>query len=363
MKILRNYVLKECILPFFIALGVLTSVFLLGYLIQLAHLVINKGVSLSTIGKVFLFYIPFLLGYTLPIACLVAVILGFSRLSADNEILAIRTSGIVITKLLVPLTVVGVIFSLITFILGDRVVPYAHFEQKKLLKSLGVKNPTALLEPGVFISAFDKQVIFIHRISENKMYNVTIWQPQPDGRPTRTIIAKRGEFSRVPGKEQIILKLIDGTSDEPDLKNPNNFYKLNFKTFFMTLDIPQEDKKIEKKPRSMTLAELQVAKIKYEKLLIETAPLETEFYRKINWSFSPMIFILIGFPLAVITNRREKTANIGVAVACAAVYYLLSLACEAVSMENMAPARWLMWLPNVVGLLAIVYFYRRLGRI
>ena len=65
MRILRNYILRECVVPFFLALAVLTCVFLLGNLIQLAHLVINKGVSLATIGKVFLLYIPVLLGYTL----------------------------------------------------------------------------------------------------------------------------------------------------------------------------------------------------------------------------------------------------------------------------------------------------------
>src|SRR3989338_8568795 len=103
MKILRNYILRECIVPFFLALGVLTCVFLLGNLIQLAHLVINKGVSLAVIGKVFLLYIPVLLGYTLPIACLVSVILAFSRLSADNEILAIRANGVHLRRLLLPL--------------------------------------------------------------------------------------------------------------------------------------------------------------------------------------------------------------------------------------------------------------------
>jgi len=62
-------------------------------------------------------------------------------------------------------------------------------EQQKRLKSLGVKNPTALLEAGMFIRSFDGQILFIHKIDGNNLYNVTIYQPQEDG-PTRTIIAK-----------------------------------------------------------------------------------------------------------------------------------------------------------------------------
>lgn len=362
MRILRYYILRECILPFFLALGVLTCVFLLGNLVQLAHLVINKGISLGTVGKVFLLYIPLLLGYTLPIACLVCVILAFGRLSADNEILAMRTSGIYLKKLLAPLFVTGVIFSLITFLLNDRIIPYTYTEQRRMLKALGSKNPAALLEPGVFINSFDKQILFIHKIEDNRLYNVTIYQPQPEGKPTRTIIANRGEFTTVPGKQQIILKLINGTSDEPDLKNPNNFYKLNFNTFFMTLDISQDKKKIEKKPRGMTLNELRAEKMRLEELLIDPSRIDTEFYRKINWSFSPLIFILLGFPLAVITNKREKTANIILAIFCAAAYYLLSLGCEALSIERIVPAQIILWGPNVAGGIAAAYLNYRLFR-
>jgi len=355
MKIIRTYILKECVFPFFLALAVLTCVFLLGNLIQLTHLVINKGVSLIAVGQIFLLYVPVLLGYTLPIACLIAVILGFSRLAADNEILAMRASGIYLRKLLAPLAVVGIILSLGLFLLNDRVIPYAFHQQRVMLKSLGAKNPTALLEPGIFITAFEGQILFIHKVEDNKMYNITIYQPQPDGKPTRTIIAKRGEFTSVPDKDQVILKLIDGTSDEPDLKNPNNFYKLNFETFFMTLNLSQENKEVDKKPKSMTLKELSAEIDRLSALLVDTTRLETEFYRIITWSFSVLIFILIGFPLAIIVNKREKTANVILAIIFAAGYYLISLGCEALSIEGIMPASFIMWGPNFIG--GIVAFY------
>ncbi len=349
MKILRSYILLECVTPFLLALSVLTCVFLLGNLIQLTHLVINKGVSVSIIAKVFILYVPVLLGYTLPIACLVAVILGFSRLSVENEILAIRANGIHLTKLLLPLFFVGLIFSLLSFILNDRVIPYAHFEQRKMLKELGAKNPTALLEPGVFINSFEKQILFIHKIDGNKLSNVTIYQPQPDGKPTRTIIAERGEFTPVPGGTQIILKLMDGTSDEPNVNKPNEFYKINFENFFITLNIIKDNEKVDKKPKSMTLAELTREMEQLDRLFVDVSRLQTEFYRKITWSFSPLLFVLLGFPLAVITNKREKSANVVLAILFAASYYLISLGCEALSIQRILPAHIIMWGPNFVG--------------
>ena len=355
MKIIRSYILRETIIPFFLALSVLTCVFLLGNLIKLTDLVINKGVALSTIGRVFLLYIPVLIGYTLPIACLVSIILTFSRFSSDNEILALRACGVHLGRLLTPLIIVGIIVSLLSIVLNERVIPYANTEQHKLLKSLGASNPTALLEAGMFIHAFNGQIIFIHKIEDNELSNITIYQPQPDGRPTRTIIARRGEFTSVPGKNQIKLKLVDGTSDEPNLANPESFYKLNFKSYFMTLDLSKDEKKLEKKPKGMSFNELKSEITKLERLLVDTARLKTEYFRKITWSFSPLAFILIGFPIAVITHRREKSANIVLAIICAALYYLVSLGCEALSIKSVAPPAIIMWTPNIITLLAAGY--------
>jgi lipopolysaccharide export system permease protein len=356
MRILRSYILREIAVPFILALAVLTCVFLLGNLVRLTDLVINKGVSLSTMGRIFILYIPVLLGYTLPIASLIAVITTFSQLSSDNEILAMRASGIHLGRLLFPLFIIGVILSLILIILNERIIPYAHYEQRNMLKNLGKDNPTALLEPGMFIDAFDGQVVFIHRIEGNKMYNVTIYQPQ-EGRPTRTIVAKQGEFTPVPDADQIKLKLIDGTSDEPNLENPDNFYKLNFKTYFMTLDMTEKKIKVQKKPKSMTLKELKEEKERLESLFIDPVVMETEYWRKITWSFSPLFFILLGFPLAVVTNRREKSANIVLAVIFTVAYYLISLVCESMCIEGVLRPDYAMWVPNTLAAFVAAFLY------
>lgn len=324
---------------------------MLGNLIQLTNLVINKGVPLSTVGRVFALSIPLLIGYTLPIACLISVIITFSRFSADNEILALRASGVHLGRLLQPLVFLGIILTLFSLILNDRIIPYAHYEQHKALKTLGSSNPTALLEPGMFITAFEKQILFIHKIEGNKMSNITIYQPQEDA-PTRTIIAKYGEFTPVPGGDRIKLKLINGTSDEPNLEDPENFYKLNFKTYFMTLDLSKDAQEIQKKPKGMTLKELKSQTEHYSKIFIDPSRYQVEYHRKITWSFAAFIFILLGFPIAVITHKREKSANIVLAMICGAFYYLLTMGCEAIGLKTAAPPAVVMWIPNIITFIA-----------
>ncbi len=363
MRILRNYFLKEFIGPLFLALGVLTFVMLLGNLIKIADLVINKGVDIVSVSKLFLFMMPSLIKYTLPISALAAVLLSLGRLSGDNEIIAIRSSGINLFTLISPLLIVGLILSLILVIFNDRVIPYAHYASRKTLVEVGVKNPTAALEPGVFINSFQNYILFIYNVDQkkNKLGNVRIYEPQGEGKPTRTIVARSGEFISIPEKNIVKLKLIDGTSDEPDPNNPTNFYKLNFKTYFMNLNLSQnQDKnKVEKKPKDMTIQELNDEIIKLKRENIDPVPLITEIHEKIALAFSCFIFLLLGIPVALITHRSEKSINFGIAFLIVGIYYILLMGSEALSLQGYLIPQFAMWIPNaVMGAIGVFLTFR-----
>jgi len=350
MKILRDYFLKEFVGPLILGLIVLNLVFTLGYLVQIANLVINKGVDPYIVGKLFLLRIPALLIYTLPISALVAILMAVGRLSSDNEIITIKASGINLFRLITPLLTLGIILSMVMVIFNDRIIPWAHFATRKTLLEVGLKNPAAALEPGVFITSFERYVLFIYSIEDNKMSNVRIYEPQGDDKPARVIIAKKGEFLPLPESNMIKLKLIDGTADEPDPENPRNFYKLNFKTYFMNLNLSGTggNRTIEKKPKDMTIREIQAEMRKFEKEGIETSPLITELNEKLSLAFTPFVFILFGLPLAAITRRREKSINFGLAFLTVGVYYLLLLGAEALSLQGYLDPSVAMWIPNAL---------------
>lgn len=344
----------------FLALGVLTFVMLVGNLIKITQLVINKGVDIFSVSKLFLFMIPFLLTYTLPIAALTAVLISLGRLSSDNEIVAIRASGINIFSLILPLLIVGLILSLVLVVFNDRVIPYAHFASRKTLTEVGLKNPAAALEPGIFINSFQKYILFIYRIDDNKLTNVRIYEPQ-EGKATRTIVAKHGEFIPIPEKKAIKLKLIDGTSDEPDPGNPTNYYKLNFKNYFMTLNLNamKDPADMEKKPKDMTIQELQTEIKKLKARGIDPAPLITEIHEKISLAFSCFVFMLLGSSLAIITRRREKSINLGITFLIVGIYYLLFIAFEALSLQGHLEPHIAMWMPNFIfGAIGTFLTYR-----
>lgn len=350
MRIVRQYLLNEYLAPFGIALGFLTSVFLMGYLFQLAHWVINKGIDARSLLVMFVYYIPVLVGYTLPFAVLAGLFMAFHRLGHDNELIALRTAGVSPLKLMQPFLALGLLLSLLLLWLNTQIIPEAYHQQKIRQKNLGLSNPAALLEAGVFIKDFEGQILFIHRIEDNLLYDVTIYQPQPEGRPTRTIVARMGEFVPLPDKNQILIKLMDGASDEVDAANPNNFYKLDFKTMFITLTVNQNrPQTVNKKPKAMSLRELQDEIHHLESRLVDTTPLVTELHRKLAWSFSPIVFIWLGFPLAVTAHRRSRQTQIVWALAVGIGYYLASLAAEGLSLEKKAPVGWILWAPNLTA--------------
>ncbi len=360
MRILRHYILKEFFSAFLISVFVLTFVMLLGNLIKVAELIITKGVSLITAGKLFFFMMPFLFSFILPISTLSAVLLSVGRLSSDNELIAIRSSGVSLAKMLLPILISGLIISLFLVILNNEIIPQSHHKSRQTLVEIGSTNPTAALEAGTFITAFEKFVIFIYSIDGNKFSNIRIYEPQGENKPPRTIIAKKGEFILLPEKKILKLKLVDGISDEINPKNPENFYKLNFKTYFMNIDFRKDSgKKVDKKSKDMTLPELREQIRDFQNEGIDTAPLLTEMYKRNALAFSCLVFILIGAPFAMITRRREKSINFGFTFMLVALYYLMLIGFEALGIEGKMPPGIALGMPNIIfGSIGAILLYK-----
>lgn len=360
MRILRDYVLKEFFHSFFLTVVVFTFVFLVGNIITLANYIINKGVEALSVFKLFIYLIPWLLSFTLPIAVLTASILSFGRLSADGELIAMRASGISLYRVSMPIIMVGVLLSFFAFFLNDQVSPNASFASRRVIKEIGIRSPAAALEEGTFIRGFENYIIFIHEINGNNLRNIRIYQPQ-ENRPTRTIIAKHGEFISVPEKGIVKLKLADGTSEEPDPNDPVKFYKLNFKTYYMTLNIQEKrsPKKLEKKAREMSIKEIKTELKKLGHGGIEPEPLLSEFHKKFAMSFSAFVFVLIGIPLAIKTHRGEKTISLGISLGLLVIYWVLLAGGTAFALRGKLSPWFAIWLPNIViGSAGLFLFYK-----
>lgn len=367
MKILRNYILSEFLKAFFISLAVFTFVLLAGNLIKIVDMIINKGVEILYVVKLLFFLVPYLLSYSISTAALCATLLVFGKLSVDNEITAMKASGLSLYKIAAPVLMIGMVLSVCSLYLNDRLVPWAHLETRKTMRDIGLKSPSAYIEAGTFIRDFEEYIIFIYEINGNNLSNIRIYQPQED-QPTRTIVARKGEFIPIPEKRIVKLKLIDGTTEEPIPTDPTNFYKLDFRTYYMTLNLEEPkktSKNIRKKTKDMTFNELnqEIANVRSEGI-IDVTPLLIRIHKKIAVSFSSFAFILIGLPLAVRTHRSEKSVGFGVSLAISMVYWFVILAIGNICAINRILPPWLaMWLGNIVFVSGgAIIFYRTARR-
>ena len=174
MRIIRNYLIKEFVGPFFLSLLVSTMILTAGHIMQVADMIVNKGVSVLYVTKLFLLLMPWLLTFTIPMSVLSATLLAFGRLANDNEIIALKSSGVSLYGIALPLLIVGLLVSLFCIPLNDRILPESGFAARKLIKKIGIQNPLALLEPGVFIKAFEDYIIFVCGIDQNRLKNIRI---------------------------------------------------------------------------------------------------------------------------------------------------------------------------------------------
>ncbi len=349
MRVLRDYILKEFFHSFILSIVVFTFVLLVGNIITLADLIINKSVDVISVLKLLFYMIPWLLSFTLPMAALTAVILTFGRFSSDGELTAMKASGVSLYRIALPILVTGVLFGVASFFLNDKISSNASFASRKIIKEIGIKKPTAYLEEGTFIRGLGEYIIFIHEIKGNKLKNIRVYQPQ-EGKPTRTVVAESGEITTMPKDNIVELVMYNGTSEEPSPTEPDSFYKLNFRTYRMTLDLSSIFKKEEigKKTREMTVRELQAEIADFKKRGIDTSDHWVELYKKANMAIASFVLILIGVPLGITAHRSEKSIGFGISLILFALYWGLSLGGITLSLQGWLPSFWGVSLANVV---------------
>lgn len=347
MRIIRNYILKDFFSSFILSLLLLSMVMLLGNMVKISDMVIRKGVNLIDALKIFSFFIPYLLGFTLPLSFLMGVLLAMGRIITDNEIVPIKMAGISITKILNIFVMLGIIFSLLLFILNDRIIPGFHYHYRNQIKNIYSKNISSLIEPGVFLDNFQNHILYVSDRDENKLKNVFIYDVDNKEGVSKVIFAKQAEF--ITEGSILKMKLEEGFRDENNPNNKKELYRMNFKIFF--IDIPIGEKKkveVEKKAADMPLAELRKKIEQLKTVGINPVEMIGEFHKRISFSFSTLAFILLGFGVSLVIKHREKSINFGIAFIGGAVYYLLFILVQALIEQRLLFPFIGMWLPNII---------------
>ncbi len=232
MKILHKYVLKEHFGPLVFAMTALTSLLLLQYIAKRFGELVGKGLPWHVIMEFLVLSIPLTVALSLPMAVLVSTLYAFSRLAAENEITAMKASGVSLRNLLAPVLVAaaGVTVFMVGF--NDQILPRANHRLRTLQGDIAQKKPTfALREQVINEVSPGKLYLRAGRLSQstNIMRDITIYDVG-DYTRRRTIYADSGNMAMSPNQADLMLTLYSGTVQDVPTATPEQLQRLYFKT-------------------------------------------------------------------------------------------------------------------------------------
>lgn len=226
VKIIDKYVMREHVGPLVFALTALTSLLLLNYVAKRFGDLVGKGLGWNVIGEFFLLSVPFTIAMTLPMAVLVATLYAFSRLAAENEITALKASGISMNRLLVPVLLGATVIAVFMLFFNDQVLPRANHRLSTLQQDIARKKPDFALKSQVINEVSPGKLwLKADRIDRatSGLHVVTIYDLS-DPMRRRTIYADSGQMALA--GDDLLLTLYDGSMQEIPKNDPTQLQRL-----------------------------------------------------------------------------------------------------------------------------------------
>src|SRR6056297_4346244 len=177
IKILDKYIIKEIALPFLASVIIITIILLGNFLFQLTDLIIVKDVPIPLVLELLLYNLPDIIVRTFPIAVLFSTMTGIGRLNRENEITAFRMGGISLYRLIIPVLILGILISGLTFIFNEEVVPWSNHKAKNIIRNTILKESMPNTQEEVFFRGPKGRLFYVkeYNESEDKINNIIIY--------------------------------------------------------------------------------------------------------------------------------------------------------------------------------------------
>jgi lipopolysaccharide export system permease protein len=368
MKLVDRYLLRELVPPFLLGVLVFTFLLLMSQVLRLMELIVNKGVEVGTILRLVVYLLPSILVLTVPMSVFLSTVVTFGRLSADNELTALKTGGYSLLRLSFPVAIFAVAgWALSSWLIisalpaGNQAFRVSMFDIVRTKASVGLREK-------IFNDDFDGLVIYINSIPQTAnpvMEGIFISDArpekhQPPGDPI-TIVAARGWLVADPGSDRIVFRLENGGMHIIS-RDLTTYQHSDFRTHDLQLSLGDdsgESLSLPKGLREMTLGELRAKIVEYRKLGVEQwAPL-VEIHKKFSIPFAALILGFLGVAMGVLFRRGEKLVSFVLSIAVAIVYYAFLLAGEPLGKQGRLSPFWAMWSANFFFGGATVLLFRK----
>ncbi len=359
VTILTRYLFKELLLPFVLSVAVLFFLLVTQQAVRLVDLLVNRGVGLAALAKIFTALLPAFFVITLPVAVLMATIGAFNRLAADREVIALRASGVRTLHLVGPAAAFAAAMCVIAYTLSLVGEPWAGKSFRSLTGELLKRQATVALTEGAFNELVNGMTLYVEKIpSGNQLDGVLIVDQRAPG-PPMLILATDGTFLASRNGATLGLRLRHGTIHRPLSEGDaaeDRYQLIQFETYELKLDIERLQGTISAAEGRPTLTELRARAAEEVRSAGRMQP-DTEralftTYKDRAFPLATFWLGLLGVPLGISTRRAGRMGGFGFGILAVGTYYLLLIAADSFAAQTWLSAPVAAWLPNAV--LAVV---------
>jgi lipopolysaccharide export system permease protein len=368
MKILDRYLIRQILGAVVWAVSLLTMILVLGNVLRdLLGLLLSHQVPISYIITFIGYLLPFSLTYSIPWGVLVAVLLVFGRLSSDNELVALRASGIGMPRVCYPVFGLALMFLGFCLWINLYAAPIAEVKLRSAAFDLASNDPLALFGTDEVIDQFPNRKIYVGKKDGSTLRNLYIFETNAQNLPMRVIYARQGTLEVDRKNEQILLHVSDARYEERDKSAPDDLKKMRHGitlregVFPMSLEDLLRKAQNGQRPNELTLDQLHEA-LQQNKDKGDDSAFKTEVSKRFSNATAVFTFVLVGIPLAITAQRRETSVGIALSLVVAFSYFITIVLTDNVKHKPNLHPEYLIWLPNLVYLTLGATLFTRLAR-
>ncbi|MHB1645974.1 MAG: YjgP/YjgQ family permease [Candidatus Acididesulfobacter diazotrophicus] len=323
MSLIDRHIFKQFIPPFIFGLIIFTFSIITNRILMLTEMVINKGVSITSVIKLASLTLPDFMIITLPISFLLAVLVVFGKMTQDNEIMALKASGVSIWRLTKPALLFSLIPLLASILFSFYIAPrFNYFFRVMAVKEIKQAVLSAL-KKNTFSNKFGNYKIFIKHVNPAKSSIKGIFILYKIKNNAMVLIANKG-YIVYNKKQNLISFYLKNGQIQNKYRSKKNFWLLNFKTYRINirlkgLSFPSKNDSVHFMTISQLISKYNSSSDKNNAKNIYLIYI----LKKIAVPIAVILFVFIGLPLAMLSEKRSMFMAIFYTIAIVVLYYIL----------------------------------------
>ena len=359
--LLWSYVATEMLAPFFASFIILYCVFFLIRLIPLLEVVLALQIGFADFVRLFSYIFPHMLLYVIPMACMAGVIIGFTRMTNDREILALKASGISLRRMLPPIVLIAAAIALLTGYFSIRLIPAGELGVKQLMFTLAKEKIDKGLKAKEFTEALGDLVVYVEEIDEQKEWH-GVYVSDMRGRVQPLItMARSGRMSADMENMMVTVVLDDGTLHNAEGRDNQ---VIHFKQYQLQIplrpptrvggeDVTTQNRNTMSQQLLLAAADRHGPRTKVGRMYL------SEYHHRLSLPVGCFLLSLLGLPLGLQAGPGRRAVGIPLGLGFFIFYYITFTISRVMSEEGTLSMVVGMWLPNIFFLALTVFIFHR----